>query len=191
MTRLHFTLLLLLPFLSCEVSGENLMVRNEAGQMEQLYDKCPQQGTKCDHIGGTCYHKTQKCNGDVIPDICKGSECYCCLEDDKPIMCRTTTECQKKGVDPGECVDNVQAYIDRQNYYVSELKCEYRECSCVHRCQEELICQKFGGRCFLNEVENCKKGYTMLKGCGCKNVETCGCCVPDALAKEAAAAMGC
>ncbi|KAK3890250.1 hypothetical protein Pcinc_005783 [Petrolisthes cinctipes] len=197
MTRLHFTLLLvLLPFSSCEVSGERLMVDNQVEQMEELHHMCHQQGTKCADMGGRCYHKDQpreECKVVEMnnPDICEGNGCYCCVNYDEPSICNTTTECMKNGVDPGKCVDDVQAYIDRKNYYVSGLKCEHRDCFCVHRCQEEILCQKFEGHCSNNKVRQCRKGYTMLAGCGCKNVETCSCCVPDAMAKEAAAAMGC
>ncbi|KAK4325724.1 hypothetical protein Pmani_003667 [Petrolisthes manimaculis] len=107
------------------------MEGNEPEQMEELFVKCLQKGTECDHIGGTCYHKTEKCNGEVIPDICDGRECYCCLEHDEPDTCEPTSECLKNGVDPGMCVDDVQAYIDLQNYYVSDLDCKYRHCYCV------------------------------------------------------------
>ncbi|KAK3885222.1 hypothetical protein Pcinc_010566 [Petrolisthes cinctipes] len=197
LTRLHFTLLiLLLPFSLCEVSGEKLMVHNQEEQIEEQLGLCRFQGTECEDIGGTCYHNSipmEKCNGvvNVMPNICEGSECYCCLELEATNTCTQTMECKGDGVDPGKCVDDVKAYLDRKAFYVSELNCEEPDCSCVHRCQEKSKCRKFNGRCFPNEVTNCKKGYTMLQECGCKNVESCGCCVPDAVAYDAAAAMGC
>ncbi|KAK3873380.1 hypothetical protein Pcinc_021596, partial [Petrolisthes cinctipes] len=181
-THLQF-ILLLLTFSLCEVPGEKLMVRNQVEQMEERQGCRPLQGTECDRIGGSCYNNNvpmNECNGVVYdnPNICNSNECYCCLEHEARAICSATVECNKNQDDPGQCVDDVQGYIELKTYYVSQLNCEGPDCSCVHRCREDLTCRQFGGRCFLNEVTNCRIGYTMLQGCGCENVNTCGCCVP-------------